>query len=61
VPITYVSKMLSHANLTTTSRYRNIQRLEMYRAVEKLEGASEGLQKRCTRPIRAHKPVCPLL
>jgi integrase len=37
VSINYVSKMLGHANLTTTTRYLNIQRRELHRAVEKLE------------------------
>src|SRR5262249_45165945 len=43
VPINYVSKMLGHANLTTTSRYLNIQRRELHRAVETRDAASGKL------------------
>jgi integrase len=37
VPINYVSKLLGHASLTTTSRYLNVQRRELHRAVALLE------------------------
>jgi integrase len=37
VSTNYVSKLLGHTNLQTTSRYLNIQRRELHRAVEKLE------------------------
>jgi len=43
VPINYVSKMLGHANLTTTTRYLNIQRRELHRAVEKLEAHQKAV------------------
>ena len=37
VPINYVSKMLGHTNLTTTTRYLNVQRRELHRAMERYE------------------------
>ena len=43
VPINYVSKMLGHTNLTTTSRYLNIQQRELHRAVEKLEAHQKAV------------------
>ena len=37
VPVTLVSKILGHTNLTTTSRYLNIHRRGLHAAMEKLE------------------------
>lgn len=37
VPINYVSKLLGHSSLTTTTKYLNIQRRELHRAVAQLE------------------------
>lgn len=43
VPINYVSKMLGHANLTTTSRYLNVQRRGLHLAVERLEAHQKSV------------------
>lgn len=37
MPTTYVSKLLGHTNLTTTSRYLNIHRSQLQLAMHKLE------------------------
>jgi hypothetical protein len=37
VPIVYVSSLLGHSNLSTTSRYLNIHRRGLHLAMEKLE------------------------
>ena len=37
VPVTLVSKILGHTNLTTTSRYLNIHLRGLHAAMEKLE------------------------
>jgi integrase len=37
VPTNYVSKLLGHTNLTTTSRYLNIHRRGLQQAMQKLE------------------------
>ena len=37
VPVTFVSKILGHTNLSTTSRYLNIHRRGLHAAMEKLE------------------------
>ena len=37
MPINYVSGMLGHTNLTTTSRYLNINRRELHRAMQRYE------------------------
>jgi len=37
IPINYVSKMLGHTNLTTTSRYLNINRRELHRVMHRYE------------------------
>jgi uncharacterized coiled-coil protein SlyX len=38
--------VLGHANLSTTSRYLNIQRRELHRAVEKLEAHQQSVAQR---------------
>lgn len=43
VPVSDVSKLLGHTNLTTTSRYlMNMQRAALRRAVDRLDRASQG-------------------
>ena len=37
IPTNYVSKLLGHASLTTTTRYLNINRRGLHLAMEKLE------------------------
>ena len=37
IPINYVSNMLGHTNLTTTSRYLNINRRELHRVMHRYE------------------------
>ena len=37
IPINYVSKLLGHTNLTTTSRYLNINRRELHRVMHRYE------------------------
>ena len=37
MPINYVSALLGHTNLTTTSRYLNINRRELHRAMQRFE------------------------
>jgi hypothetical protein len=37
MPINYVSNMLGHSNLSTTSRYLNINRRGLFLAMEKFE------------------------
>ena len=46
IPINYVSKMLGHTNLTTTTRYLNVQRRELHRAMEKLETHQAAVAQR---------------
>lgn len=43
MPINYVSNMLGHANLRTTSRYLNIQRRGLHRAMEEFERHRESV------------------
>ena len=49
VSITFVSKILGHTNLTTTSRYLNIHRRGLHAAMEKLEQHRPPLHSRCTK------------
>jgi len=44
IPITYVSKILGHTNLTTTSRYLNIHRRELHRMMQRYEEARANRQ-----------------
>ena len=37
MPVTFVSKILGHTNMSTTSRYLNIHRRGLHAAMEKLE------------------------
>jgi hypothetical protein len=46
VPIVYVSSMLGHSNLSTTSRYLNIHRRGLHLAMQKLE------ESRTVKPAR---------
>lgn len=49
VPVTLVSKILGHTNLTTTSRYLNIHRRGLHAAMEKLEQHRPLLHSHCTK------------
>ncbi len=40
--INYVSGMLGHTNLTTTSRYLNINRRELHRAMQRFEESRQS-------------------
>ena len=42
MPINYVSGMLGHTNLTTTSRYLNINRRELHRAMQRYEESRQA-------------------
>ena len=42
MPINYVSALLGHTNLTTTSRYLNINRRELHRAMQRFEESRES-------------------
>ncbi len=54
IPINYVSKMLGHTNLTTTSRYLNINRRELHRVMHRYEESraelAQSLHKDKERP-----------
>ena len=43
MPSNYVSKILGHTNLSTTSRYLNIQRRGLHRAMQQFEASRENL------------------
>ena len=43
LPITFVSKILGHTNLSTTSRYLNIHRRGLHSAMQKLEQHRPGV------------------
>jgi integrase len=51
VPISYVSKILGHTNLSTTSRYLNIHRRGLQAAMQKLEEHRPAVAQRCTKPV----------
>ena len=62
MPISYVSNMLGHTNLTTTSRYLNINVRVLHREMEKFEAArrqaesvASSLQENAT-PAQAALP-----
>ena len=42
VPINYVSNLLGHSNLTTTSRYLNIHKRELHRVMQRFEESRES-------------------
>ena len=46
MPTNYVSKILGHTNLTTTSRYLNIQRRGLHRAMQQFEASRENLAQK---------------
>lgn len=52
VPTNYVSKMLGHTNLTTTSRYLNIQRGGLHQAMRQMEAHREQSSAHARRPAR---------
>jgi integrase len=54
VPIVYVSSLLGHSNLSTTSRYLNIHRRGLHLAMQKLEesrAVAQALHKAGERPL----------
>ncbi len=46
VPVSYVSKILGHASLSTTTRYLNIQRRGLHLAMTKLEESQKAVEER---------------
>jgi hypothetical protein len=52
VPVTLVSKILGHTNLTTTSRYLNIHRRGLHAAMEKLEAHRPAV----AQPLHTKEP-----
>jgi len=58
VPTNYVSKLLGHTNLTTTSRYLNIQRRGLQMAMEKLEQHRPEL-KAIAQPLHNNEKSTP--
>ncbi len=59
VPVTLVSKILGHTNLTTTSRYLNIHLEGFTQRWKSWKLTAPPLHSRCTKPTRTHKPLCP--
>ena len=61
VPVTLVSKILGHTNLTTTSRYLNIHLRGLHAAMEKLEATTAPpLHSRCTSRKKNSPAIVPL-
>ena len=56
VPINYVSNLLGHSNLTTTSRYLNINRRGLHLAMQRYE---ESRKKTSQVAQKLHKPTPP--
>jgi hypothetical protein len=57
----YVSKILGHTTLTTTSRYLNIHRRQRQLAMQRLkqhQAEHKLLHRRCTTPTNLHQPLC---
>ena len=59
VPTNYVSKILGHTNLTTTSRYLNIHRRGLHLAMEKLERHQSA--KDVAQTLHSDTPVSPAI
>lgn len=58
MPINFVSKLLGHTNLLTTSRYLNVHRRGLHMAMEKYE-ESRRLASSCKNDLRDDsKPAC---
>jgi hypothetical protein len=52
MPINFVSKMLGHTNLLTTSRYLNVHRRGLHMAMEKYEES-----RRLANSCKNHPPA----
>ena len=60
VPISYVSKLLGHTNLMTTSRYLNIHRRGLQAAMQKLE-QHQAEQKTVAQTLHSDEKTTPAL
>jgi integrase len=61
VPTNYVSKLLGHTNLTTTSRYSTSTGGGFRwrcRSSNSTRPSRRSLHNRCTRPRKLHQPLC---
>jgi hypothetical protein len=57
MPINYVSNMLGHSNLSTTSRYLNINRRGLHLAMEKFEENRTEWNGRQTKAESVAQPL----